>query len=121
VRIWEARGIGGEADAVSTKELFSIAAAHAARFRDTTDSRPHRPLRDYAAAVEAFGAPLPELSSPMIDVLDELVATAEPGLHLMTGARFFGWVIGGSHPMGVAADFLTSAWGQNAGNHTASP
>ncbi|MBZ9788829.1 aspartate aminotransferase family protein [Rhizobium sp. 3T7] len=106
---------------MSTKELFSIAAAHAARFRDTTDSRPHSPLRDYAAAVGAFGAPLPELSSPMIDVLDELVATAEPGLHLMTGARFFGWVIGGSHPMGVAADFLTSAWGQNAGNHTASP
>jgi glutamate/tyrosine decarboxylase-like PLP-dependent enzyme len=106
---------------VNTKELFSIAAAHAARFRDTIDSRPHRPLRDYAAAVEAFRAPLPELSSPMRDVLDELVATAEPGLHLMTGTRFFGWVIGGSHPMGVAADFLTSAWGQNAGNHTASP
>jgi len=106
---------------VSTKELFSIAAAHAARFRETTNNRLHRPLRDYDAAVEAFGAPLPELSAPMIDVLDELVATAEPGLHLMTGARFFGWVIGGSHPMGVAADFLTSAWGQNAGNHAVSP
>ncbi|MDQ0558563.1 glutamate/tyrosine decarboxylase-like PLP-dependent enzyme [Rhizobium mesoamericanum] len=106
---------------MSTKELFSIAAAHAARFRDAIDSRPHYPLLDYAAAVEAFCAPLPELSSPMIDVLEELVARAEPGLHLMTGARFFGWVIGGSHPMGVAADVLTSAWGQNAGNHTASP
>ena len=106
---------------MSTKELFSIAAAHAARFRETTNNRLHRPLRDYDAAVEAFGAPLPELSAPMIDVLDELVATAEPGLHLMTGARFFGWVIGGSHPMGVAADFLTSAWGQNAGNHAVSP
>ncbi|MEK1894951.1 MAG: aspartate aminotransferase family protein [Rhizobium sp.] len=106
---------------MGTKELFSIAADHAVRFRDTTDSRAHRPLRDYATAVEAFAAPLPEQSSPMVDVLDELVTTAEPGLHLMTGARFFGWVIGGSHPMGVAADFLTSAWGQNAGNHTASP
>jgi glutamate/tyrosine decarboxylase-like PLP-dependent enzyme len=39
----------------------------------------------------------------------------------MTGPRFFGWVIGASHPVGVAADMLTSAWGQNAGNHVASP
>jgi len=106
---------------MGTKELFSIAADHAARFRDTIDSRPHHPLRDYAGSLKAFAAPLPEQPSPLVDVLDELVTTAEPGLHLMTGPRFFGWVIGGSHPMGVAADFLTSAWGQNAGNHTASP
>jgi glutamate/tyrosine decarboxylase-like PLP-dependent enzyme len=39
----------------------------------------------------------------------------------MTGPRFFGWVIGASHPVGVAADWLTAAWGQNAGNHVASP
>ncbi len=39
----------------------------------------------------------------------------------MTGPRFYGWVIGASHPVGVAADMLTSAWGQNAGNHFASP
>jgi glutamate/tyrosine decarboxylase-like PLP-dependent enzyme len=39
----------------------------------------------------------------------------------MTGPRFFGWVIGGSHPVGVAADWLTGAWGQNAGNHHATP
>ena len=33
----------------------------------------------------------------------------------MTGPRFFGWVIGASHPVGVAADWITFAWGQNAG------
>ena len=54
-------------------------------------------------------------------VIDVLVRQAEPGLRAMTGARFFGWVIGGSHPVGVAADWLTSAWGQNAGNHHAAP
>ncbi len=106
---------------MGTNELFSIAAHHAARFRDAASNRPHRPLHDYADAVEAFSAPLPEQSSPMEDVLDKLVTAAEPGLHLMTGSRFFGWVIGGSHPMGVAADFLASAWGQNAGNHLVSP
>ncbi|RYF30149.1 MAG: aspartate aminotransferase family protein, partial [Comamonadaceae bacterium] len=54
-------------------------------------------------------------------VLTDLIERATPGLHATVGPRFFGWVIGGSHPVGVAADWLTSAWGQNAGNHTASP
>jgi len=53
-------------------------------------------------------------------VIDLLALKAEPGLHAMTGPCFFGWVIGGSHPVGVAADWMTSAWGQNAGNHHAS-
>ena len=61
------------------------------------------------------------LARPASDVIDELVERSTPGLRAMTGPRFFGWVIGASHPVGVAADWLTSAWGQNAGNHAASP
>jgi glutamate/tyrosine decarboxylase-like PLP-dependent enzyme len=110
-----------EADAVSIEELFSKAAGHAARFRETVGAGPHRPEQDYASALAAFTQDVPAQPTPMADVLDELVAKAEPGLHLMAGPRFFGWVIGGSHPMGVAADFLTSAWGQNAGNHVVAP
>ncbi len=37
------------------------------------------------------------------------------------GGRFFGWVIGGSLPSALAADWLTSAWDQNAGHHACSP
>jgi glutamate/tyrosine decarboxylase-like PLP-dependent enzyme len=33
----------------------------------------------------------------------------------MTGGRYFGFVIGGALPVAVAADWLTSAWDQNAG------
>src|SRR5207253_2538570 len=51
----------------------------------------------------------------------ELAAKATPGIRAQTGPRFFGWVIGNSHPAGVAADWLTSAWGQNAGNLVAAP
>ena len=45
----------------------------------------------------------------------------EGGLLATTNPRFFGWVIGGSHPTGVAADFLVSAWGQNSANHKPVP
>lgn len=106
---------------MTTERLFSLAARLASDFRASVLNRPHRPARDYAASVEAFSEDLPKLGTAMEDVLALLAEKADPGLHLMAGPRFFGWVIGGSHPMGVAADFLTSAWGQNAGNHTASP
>src|SRR5690606_29642552 len=54
-------------------------------------------------------------------VIDELADAAEPGLMGIVGPRFFGWVMGGSHPVGVAADWLTSAWGQNAGLYHGTP
>jgi len=101
--------------------LFLKAAAYAAEFRCSVDDRPQRPVYDYPQALAAFSEELPENGLPVDDVLDSLVARAEPGLHMPTGPRFFGWVMGGSHPAGVAADFLTSAWGQNTGNHVVAP
>lgn len=56
----------------------------------------------------------PESGKDPIEVLDELAAAVEPGLTGVTSGRFFGWVIGGSHPVGRAADWLTSTWAQNA-------
>lgn len=75
----------------------------------------------YAAMRDAFDSPTPERGAPAGEVIDDLARRSTPGLRAMAGPRFFGWVIGASHPVGVAADWLTSAWGQNAGNHEASP
>ncbi|MBP1883614.1 pyridoxal phosphate-dependent decarboxylase family protein [Sinorhizobium mexicanum] len=105
----------------SADDLFQRAAEHAVRFRDSISAGPQRPRVSYHASLEEFRQPLPEQGGARLGVIDELVAKAEPGLHAMTGSRFFGWVIGGSHPVGVAADWLTSAWGQNTGNHHATP
>lgn len=79
------------------------------------------PPLPYAALAKTFNAPLPETGQDGPSVVTSLARLAEPGLHATTGTGFFGWVIGASHPVGVAADWLTAAWGQNAGNHTASP
>lgn len=102
-------------------QLFARAAEHAADFRAALPKRVQRPQQTYAQALATFDAPTPEAGTEAQIVLEDLVARATPGLHAMAGPRFFGWVIGNSHPMGVAADFLTAAWGQNAGNHAASP
>ena len=65
--------------------------------------------------------PLNQQGIDALQVLDELVAGVEGGIIDTAGGRFFGWVIGGSLPAALAADWLTSAWDQNAGLYACSP
>lgn len=102
-------------------DLFGRVAMLAARYRKGIAEQLQRPRHAYREALADWEGPVPEDGLPAREVIEELVHRAEPGLHAMTGPRFFGWVIGGSHPAGVAADWLVSAWGQNVGNHTATP
>jgi glutamate/tyrosine decarboxylase-like PLP-dependent enzyme len=104
----------------SIRSLFARAAEHAARYREAVADSSSAPCSG-PEALALFDAPTPGSGEPAEAVIDALVTSATSGLRAMTGPRFFGWVIGASHPVGVAADFLTSAWGQNAGNHFASP
>lgn len=101
--------------------LFQRAATLAAAYRRGIGEAPQRPEQSYLQALASWEAPTPEEGMASEAVLEELVRLAGPGLHAMTGPRFHGWVIGGSHPAGVAADWMVSAWGQNVGNHAASP
>ncbi len=68
------------------------------------------------------------LFRPLIDagvdptqVIDELVRDTKGGLLNSTNARFYAWVIGGSLPAALAADWLTSTWDQNSGLYACSP
>lgn len=101
--------------------LLSDAAMRAVAFRRALPDRPHVPRASYAEMVARMDGPTPEVGIAGPAVIADLDSLAGPGLSAMAGPRFFGWVIGGSHPVGVAADWLTAAWGQNAGNHVASP
>lgn len=97
------------------------AAEHAAAFERGLDARSPWPAHSPDAAVRAFDGPLPEHGADAAEVIDDLAARAQGGLSGTRGPRFFGWVIGGSHPAGVAAEWLASTWGQNAGASVAAP
>jgi glutamate/tyrosine decarboxylase-like PLP-dependent enzyme len=101
----------------------ALDAAHAAavRFLDGLSHRKVGAAADAAAMRAALGGPLPEAGEAPARVLEELAREADPGLVATAGPRFFGFVIGGSLPAAVGADWLTSAWDQNAGLFVLSP
>jgi glutamate/tyrosine decarboxylase-like PLP-dependent enzyme len=101
----------------------ALDAAHAAaiRFFEGLPSRSVGAIADAAAMREAFGGPLPEEGEAPARVVEELARKADSGLSATAGPRFFGFVIGGSVPAAVGADWLASSWDQNAGLFVLSP
>ena len=92
--------------------------AGGSRAREHAGSGPQATAAELAAD---FGGPLPQTGMPAAEVVDYLAAKAEPGLMAMPSGRFFGWVIGGTLPAALAADWLISAWDQNSGLRFATP
>jgi glutamate/tyrosine decarboxylase-like PLP-dependent enzyme len=81
-------------------------------------SVPDRPVRAEASIDElrtALDLPLQDGPIDPVEVIDDLARDVEPGLTQMGSGRYFGFVIGGALPVALAADWLTSAWDQNAG------
>lgn len=100
---------------------FDVAVKHAKAFRSGLAMRPPRPTISPKDLLSRLGGSTPEQGDDSAHVIEELAAAAEPGLMGVAGPRFFGWVIGASNEAGVAADMLTSAWGQNTGMYAGSP
>ena len=71
--------------------------------------------------LDAFGGPLPEDGTDPAQVVEEIATRADPGLVAIAGGRFFGFVIGGTHPAALAADWLVSTWDQNSGSSALAP
>ncbi|SLN14193.1 L-2,4-diaminobutyrate decarboxylase [Roseovarius albus] len=98
---------------------FDKVAAYAATYRSgKTNLHATATLEELRAS---FGGVLPEQGQPAEQIIDDLIRAAEPGLVGNTQSGFYAWVMGSSHPAGVAADWLTSIWGQNCGIYQCSP
>ena len=102
-------------------EALAAASRHARRWLESQETRRVGPRVSAAELAADFGGPLPRNGMPAAEVVDYLAAKAEPGLMAMPSGRFFGWVIGGTLPAALAADWLVSAWDQNAGLRFATP
>lgn len=97
----------------SVSELLGIARMLSERYLAGLSSRPVYPSIDLEALERSLGGRLPDASSDPVEVLRSLGKAIEPALVASSGPRYFGFVTGGSLPVTVAVDWLTSAWDQN--------
>jgi len=101
--------------------LLDLAAARAKAYLDGLAGRRVPPAATTDDLVDSFAAATPEVGTEPLAVLEGLCQKVEPGLTAMSSPRFFGFVIGGTYPVALAADWLTSAWDQNAGLREVTP
>jgi glutamate/tyrosine decarboxylase-like PLP-dependent enzyme len=102
-------------------DLLDDAARRARRYLDGLDSRDVAPATTALADLARFDVPLPESTSSAAEVLAELDELGSPATMASAGARFFGFIIGGSLPVTLAANWLAGAWDQNGGLVVTSP
>lgn len=103
------------------KELLMNTAEKSIRYREDILNRSVAPSAEAIKRLKEFDIPFPQYPiapEKVISMLDEIGSPATIGI---SGRRFFGFVIGGSLPVTVAASWLSTAWDQNAGLFVGSP
>jgi glutamate/tyrosine decarboxylase-like PLP-dependent enzyme len=103
------------------KALLTDAAARAAHYLETLDSRAVSPRPEALARLGELGGPLPADPEDPLRVLALLDEIGSPGTMASAGGRYFGFVTGGSLPATLAANWLAGAWDQCPGLVALSP
>lgn len=103
------------------KYLLQEAADRAIQYLEGIDERSPVPSPGAIKRLAELGGSLPEEPTEPTAVLRLLDEIGSPATVLSIGGRYFGFVIGGSLPVTVAANWLASAWDQNAALAITSP
>jgi glutamate/tyrosine decarboxylase-like PLP-dependent enzyme len=102
-------------------ELLERTLGHAVTYLNNLPDRPAGALSTRQQILSHVGRPLQERGEDPGVVIDSLAEIGATATMASAGPRYFGFVIGGSLPVTVAADWLTSVWDQNAGIYVTSP
>lgn len=103
------------------RELLEKTTQLAISYLEGLGDRSVAPSPNAIAKLAILDEPLteqPTAPEAVIQLLDEICS---PATMAMAGPRFFGFVIGGSLPVTVAANWLAGAWDQNTGLYTPTP
>ena len=117
-------GDPGETDRAADASYDAIIEASGRHARAWLSGVRERPIPPQASAddiKDRLGRELPDAGEPDLEVIARLAEGVEPGLIAIGSPRFYGWVIGGTQPVALGADWLVSAWDQNTGLEAISP
>jgi len=103
------------------RKLLENAAQRALCYLEDLDARGVAPLPDAIARLAQLDRPLPQGPGEPETTLQLLDEICSPATMATAGPRFFGLVIGGSHPVALAANWLAGAWDQNSAYYNISP
>ncbi len=103
------------------KELLKVTTERALRYLDDLKNRNVAPKPEAIANLRKFDEPLPETPTDPEQVIKMLDEIGSPATVATAGSRYFGFVVGGSLPATVAANWLAAVWDQNAGVVALSP
>lgn len=106
---------------MSSTSVLGQAARHAIDYLQGLDDQAIKTTVSLATLRECLDRPLSDEGVAADRVIDDLVADAAGGILGSGSGRFYGWVIGGNLPVALAADWLTSAWDQNAASNVTAP
>ena len=103
------------------RELLEDAAQRAIAYLDGLDARDVAPSAEAVEGLTALDEQFPEGPNDAKATLARLDEIVSPATMAMAGGRFFGFVIGGSLPVTLAANWLAGAWDQNTALHRVTP
>jgi glutamate/tyrosine decarboxylase-like PLP-dependent enzyme len=103
------------------KQILLSAATKAMDYLTDIRERTANPSRASIEGLQAFNEELPQSGKDALQTIDFLNRYGSPATMANTGGRYFGFVIGGSHVPALAANWLSTAWDQNAGLFVTSP
>jgi glutamate/tyrosine decarboxylase-like PLP-dependent enzyme len=108
-------------ESLPDREPLEAAARHAQAWLASLDTRSVAATLTREELRQRFVAPLPDTGTAPTVVVDDLARAAEGGQLASGSGRFFAWVIGGAVPSAIGAEWLVSAWDQNAAIYATSP
>ena len=103
------------------KSLLNKSSEFAIRYLEEITDRKVAPSAKAIDDLERFREPFPARPSNPEEVIGMMDEIGSPATMAMAGPRFFGFVIGGSLPVSLAANWLAAAWDQNSALYQLTP